>query len=116
MTLAAMAKAFMEARETGSYKECVKTLAEGTVTAAVPMAVVPVVVAAGGPASVALVASILAGMTTAVLAKKVGESGVVEELAGRVAEMASAAATEVKERIGGRDSDPAIRSLIESPG
>lgn len=116
VTLAAMAKAFMEARETGSYKECVKTLAESTVTAAVPMAVVPVVVAAGGPASVALVASILAGMTTAVLAKKVGESGVVEELAGRVAEMASAAATEVKERIGGRDSDPAIRSLIESPG
>ena len=115
VTLAAMAKAFMEARETGSYKECVKTLAEGTVTAGVPMAVVPVVVAAGGPASVALVASILAGMTVTVLAKKVGEAGIVEELAGRVAEMASAAATEMKERIGRSDSEP-IGSLIESPG
>ena len=99
VTLAAMAKAFMEARKTGSYKACVKEMAEGVAATAAPMAVVSLVVAAGGPASVALIASILAGMAVTILAKKVDDAELVEALAARVAQLTSTAAEEVGERL-----------------
>ena len=85
--VAAAAKAFTEARKTGNYEECVKGLAEGTVTTVAPMAVVPVVAAAGGPASIALLASLLAGMTVAYLAKKADAAGWTDKLAKGVARM-----------------------------
>ena len=99
VTLAAMAKAFMEARETGDYKAVVKEMAEGVAATTAPMAVVSLVVAAGGPASVALIASILAGMAVTILAKKVNDAEMVEALAARVAQLTSAAAEEVGERL-----------------
>lgn len=76
--VAAAAKAFTEARKTGDYEKCVKGLAEGAVVTAVPIAVVAVV---GGPASVALVASVLAGLTVAHLARKADDAGWTDSVA-----------------------------------
>lgn len=85
--VAAAAKAFTEARKTGNYQECVKGLAEGTVTAAVPIAIVPVVAAAGGPVSIALLASLLASLTVAHLTKKADDAGLTDSLAEGVTRM-----------------------------
>ncbi len=99
VAFAALAKAFTEGRKTGDYEGCVKELIEGAVGTAAPMAVVPLVAVAGGPASVALVASILAGMTVTLLAKKADDTGVLRDLASRIATLTSAAAEEVEERL-----------------
>ncbi len=116
--VAAAAKAFAEARKTGNYQEFVNGLAEGAAGTAVPIAVVPVVAAAGGPASIALVSSLLASLTVAHLVRKADEAGWTDSLAGGVTEMAArvarlveAAADEVKERLG-----PDKRDGQNSPG
>ena len=121
--VAAAAKAFTEARKTENYRESVKGLAEGAAGTAVPIAVVHAVAAAGGPASLALVASLLASLTVAHLARKADEAGWMDSLAGGVTEMAArvarlveAAADEVKERLGPDASEPDEGDGRNSPG
>lgn len=111
--VAAAAKAFTEARKTGAYQECVKGLADGIVVTAAPIAVVPVVAVAGGPASIALVASLLASLTAAHLARRADEAGWTDEFANGVTESAArvgrlveAAAREVKGRLDSSTRDP----------
>lgn len=99
VTIAAMVRAVMVARGTESYEECVKKCAEGVLTTAAPMAVVPLVVAAGGPASVALIASVLAGMAVTLAAKKVEDSKAVNDLASQLARLISKAAGEGRKRL-----------------
>lgn len=109
VTLVALARAFTEARETGNYKECLKGLAEGTAVAAAPMAVVPVVVALGGPTGVALAAGMVAGMTASALAKKVDKDGVGDfvgnfaedskKLASYLSHASASMAADVKDRL-----------------
>ncbi len=110
----ALAKAFTEGRKTGDYEGCVKELAEGAAGTAVPMIVVPLVVAAGGPASVALAASILAGITVTVLAKKADDTGVLSDLASRIATLTSAAAEEAEEHLKKIGRPPGRKRLIRS--
>lgn len=69
VTIAALAKAFVEARDAEGYKGCVTECVKGVA----PMAVVSLIVAAGGPASVALVANILAGIAVEHVASKAGD-------------------------------------------
>lgn len=111
--VAAAAKAFTEAGKTGAYQESVKGLAEGVAVTAAPIAVVPVVVAAGGPVSIALVASLLASLTATHLAKKADDAGWtdglakgVTESAARVGRLVEAAADEVKARLDSGTKDP----------
>lgn len=105
VTLVALAKAFTEARKTGSYEEGLKGLAKGTAVAAAPMAVVPAVVALGGPAGLALAAGMVAGMTVSALAKKVetgGVEGFVEDskkLASYLSHASASLAADIKNRM-----------------
>lgn len=105
VTLVALAKAFTEARKTGSYEEGLKGLAKGSAVAAAPMAVVPAVVALGGPAGLALAAGMVAGMTASALTKKVEKEGVegfVEDskkLASYLSHASTSMAADVKSMI-----------------
>lgn len=100
VSLVALAKAFTEARKAGDYKACAKEFAEGAVATATPMAAVSLITAAGGPASIALVASIISGMAVAKLAKKAGEEKYLDALATRIASLLKASGDEVRERLG----------------
>lgn len=98
VSLAALAKTVLEARKTGNYEDCAKGFAEGAVTTAAPMAVVPLITMAGGPASVALGAGIISGMAVTKLAKKAGDKKALDDLATRVSGLLRAAASAVKNR------------------
>ena len=76
VTIAALAKALVEARDAAGYKGCVKECVKGVA----PMAVVSLVVAAGGPASVALITNILAGIAVEHVASKAGGEARVARL------------------------------------
>lgn len=84
VSIAAMAKSFAEMRKKGEYKEAAGALAEGATSAAVPIATHTAIVTAGGPAAVAILASLLAGMTVTVLAKKAGDTRAMARLSSRV--------------------------------
>ena len=85
VSLAALAKTYQEARKDGtSRKEIARATLKGANATAVPMVAMNVVIAAGGPASVAVLASLLAGMTAATIAQKNGARGAGLALAGRL--------------------------------
>ena len=113
VSLVAFAKAFMEARKTGGYEDCAKEFAEGMVATAAPMAAASLITAAGGPVSIALVASIISGVAVAQLAKKVGEKKYLNALAARIAPLLKNAADEVEERLG--RSENLRRALLRRP-
>ena len=75
--VAALAKAFAEGRADGAHEDAIKGVLQGTAgtgaaMAAVPLAV-PLITAAGGPAGLALIVSLGAGIAASHLAGKAGE-------------------------------------------
>ena len=85
VSLAALAKSYQEARKDGATRaELAKSAIKGANATAVPMVAMNVVIAAGGPASVAVLASLLAGPTAATIAKNNGARGAGIALAGRL--------------------------------
>lgn len=90
--IAALAKAFAEARGDGAYEDAIKGLAQGSAGTGAAMAGAALVGAAGGPAGVALIASLGAGIGVSYLAGKAGEKVDLEATGAYIAETCKSAA------------------------
>ena len=88
VTIAALARAFHVARREGRAGDAVDGLFRGAVTAATSLAVVSAVAALGGPAGLALLVGLIAGMLAAKAVSRVS----VVEVGQVVAEQARASA------------------------
>lgn len=93
VTVVALAKAFHEARRTGDYGAFVDGQAKGLVGTGSTLAAVSLVGVAGGPAGVAL----LAGLTAGVLANKATKNVSITQVSTVVAKNAQVAARQVKD-------------------
>lgn len=93
VTVVALAKAFHEARRTGDYEAFVDGQAKGLVGTGSTLAAVSLVGVAGGPAGVALLARLTAG----VLANKATKNVSITQVSTVVAKNAQVAARQVKE-------------------
>ena len=71
--VAALAKAFAEGRADGAHEDAIKGVLQGTAGTGTAMAAVPLITAAGGPAGLALIVSLGAGIAASHLAGKAGE-------------------------------------------
>ena len=71
--VAALAKAFAEGRADGAHEDAIKGVLQGTAGTGAAMAAVPLITAAGGPAGLALIVSLGAGIAASHLAGKAGE-------------------------------------------
>ena len=100
VTVVALAKAFHQAHQTGEYAEFVDGQLKGSLGAGATLAAVSVVGVAGGPAGVAL----LAGMAAGILAQRAAKDVSVVEMSKFLAEQTVDLATEVK-ALTGRQSD-----------
>ena len=92
VAVVALAKAFHKARQTGDYEAFIDGQAKGLVGTGSTLAAVSLVGVAGGPAGVAL----LAGLTAGVLANRASKNVSVIQLSAVVAKNAQVAAREVK--------------------
>lgn len=90
--IAALAKAFAEARGDGAYEDAIKGLAQGSAGTGAAMAGAALVGAAGGPAGVALIASLGAGIGVSYLAGKAGEKVDLEATGACIAKACKSAA------------------------
>ena len=93
VTVVALAKAFHEARRTGDYEAFVDGQVKGLVGTGSTLAAVSLVGVAGGPAGVAL----LAGLTAGVLANKATKNVSITQVSTVVAKNVQVAAGQVKE-------------------
>ncbi|MYB84637.1 MAG: hypothetical protein F4X54_07885 [Chloroflexi bacterium] len=93
VTVVALAKAFHEARRTGDYEAFVDGQAKGLVGTGSTLAAIALVGVVGGPAGVAL----LAGLTAGVLANKATKNVSITQVSAVVAKNAQVAARQVKE-------------------
>ncbi len=93
VTVVALAKAFHEARRTGDYEAFIDGQAKGLVGTGSTLAAVSLVGVAGGPAGVAL----LAGLTAGVLANRATKNVSITQVSTVVAKNAQVAARQVKE-------------------
>ncbi len=71
--VAALAKAFAEGRADGAHEDAIKGVLQGTAGTGAAMAAVPLITAVGGPAGLALIVSLGAGIAASHLAGKAGE-------------------------------------------
>ena len=92
VTVVALAKAFHEARHSGEYAEFVDGHLKGGIGAGASLAAASQVAVLGGPAGLAL----LAGLSAGVLAHKATEKVNVRQIGQFMAERARAAATEAR--------------------
>ena len=92
VTVVALAKAFHQAHQTGEYAEFVDGQLKGSLGAGATLAAVAVVGVAGGPAGVAL----LAGMAAGILAQKAAKDVSVVEISKFLTEQTVDLAIEVK--------------------
>ena len=90
--IAALAKAFAEARGDGAYEDAIKGLAQGSAGTGAAMAGAALVGAAGGPAGIALIASLGAGIGVSYLAGKAGEQVDLEATGAYIAQACKSAA------------------------
>lgn len=90
--VAALAKAFAEARDEGAYEDAIKGLVQGMAGTGAAMAAVPLVAAAGGPAGVALIVSVATGIGVSYLAGKAGENVDLEATGAYIAKTCKSAA------------------------
>ena len=93
VTIVALAKAVHEARQTGDYEAFIDGQAKGLVGTGSTLAAVSLVGVAGGPAGVAL----LAGLTAGVLANKATKNVSITQVSTVVAKNVQIAASQVKE-------------------
>lgn len=93
VTVVALAKAFHQARQTGDYEAFVDGQVKGLVGTGSTLAAVSLVGVAGGPAGVAL----LAGLTAGVLANRATKNVSIAQVSTVVAKNAQAAAGQVRE-------------------
>lgn len=90
--IAALAKAFAEARGDGAYEDAIKGLAQGSAGTGAAMASAALVGAAGGPAGIALIASLGAGIGVSYLAGKAGEKVDLDATGAYIAQACKSAA------------------------
>ena len=90
--VAALAKAFAEGRADGAHEDAIKGLLQGTAGTGAAMAAVPLITAAGGPAGLALLVSLGAGIAAAHLAGKAGEKVDLEATGVALAKVCKSAA------------------------
>ena len=90
--VAALAKAFAEARDEGAYEDAIKGLVQGMAGTGAAMAAVPLIAAAGGPAGVALIVSVGAGIGASYLAGKAGDTVDLEATGTYIAQACKSAA------------------------
>ena len=90
--IAALAKAFAEARGDGAYEDAIKGLAQGSAGTGAAMAGAALVGAAGGPAGIALIASLGAGIGVSYLAGKAGEKVDLDATGAYIAQACKSAA------------------------
>ncbi len=93
VTVAALAKAFHRAHQTGEYAEFIDGQLKGGMGAGATVAAVSLVGVAGGPAGAALLAGVAAGVLANIAARNVSVTGIGQFMA----EQTPAIATEVKE-------------------
>ena len=93
VTVVALAKAFHKARQTGDYEAFIDGQAKGFVGTGSTLAAVSLVGVAGGPAGVAL----LAGLTAGVLANRATKNVSITQVSAVVAKNAQVAASQVRE-------------------
>lgn len=93
VTVVALAKAFHKARQGGDYAEFVDGHLKGGIGAGASLAAASQVAVLGGPAGLAL----LAGLSAGILAHKATEKVSVREIGQFMAERARAAATETRD-------------------
>ena len=98
VTVVALARAFQQARQTGEYAEFVDGQLKGSSGAGATLAAVSMVGIAGGPAGVAL----LAGMAAGILASRATKDVSVVEISKFLAEQTVDLAREVKALAGGQ--------------
>ena len=101
VTVVALARAFQQARQTGDYAALVDGQVKGAIGTGSTLAAVSLVGVAGGPAGVAL----LAGLTAGILANKATKKVSVVQLSGAIAanaQMAAQRARVVRAQITGR--------------
>lgn len=96
VTVAALAKAFHKAHQTGEYAELIDGQLKGGMGAGATVAAVSLVGVAGGPAGVALLAGLAAGTLANMATKNVS----VAQIGRFMAEQTPAIANELKERAG----------------
>ena len=96
VTVAALAKAFSETHGNGAYGEAVRGLVQGAAGTGASMAAVSLVGATGGPAGVALIAGIVAGVGVAHLTEKAGEKIDVIEISDYLGKASVSAAAKAR--------------------
>ena len=90
--VAALAKAFAEARDEGAYEDAIKGLVQGLAGTGAAMAAVPLIAAAGGPAGVGLIVSVGAGIGASYMAGKAGDKVDLEATGAYIAKTCKSAA------------------------
>ena len=100
VTVVSLAKAFHKAHETGEYAEFVDGQLRGAMGTGTTLAAVSLVGAAGGPAGVAL----LAGLAAGILVNKATNHVSVTQIGQFLAQQASVAAGELKNNLSRTES------------